>query len=152
MSDMGGKIAMCTLLFIFWLKKKLVPVFGMKRRGEDGLQMRKRHNKPERQDCSPDVTDHWGRNDHSCEDYGLRTCERENYWDKPKYNPWEEADYNEHQLNADVHTEYYSTYTHRNDRQNSKIDRKPFIQWGCKIYACIIIAALFLFVVAFNVF
>lgn len=133
------------------VKKKLDPVFGMKRRDEDGLQMRKQHNQPERQDCSF-VTENWGRNDHWWEDYSPNTSERGNYWAKPKYNHWEEIDYNEHQLNADVHTEYSSVHTHRNNTQNSKTDRKPFILWGCKIYACIITAALFLFVVAFNIF
>ncbi|MCI4376351.1 hypothetical protein PGIGA_G00187430 [Pangasianodon gigas] len=130
--------------------EQLAPVFGMRRRDEDGLKMRKQHHKPDRQDFSPDVTDHWGRNDHLWEDYCTRTSDGEDYWAKPKYNRWEEIDYNGHQLNADVHSEYYSPHSNRNDRQNS--EDKPFIQWSCKIYACIITVALFLFLVAFTVF
>lgn len=124
----------------------------MRRRDDDGLQMRKQPNNLEHQDYIPDVTDHWGRNDHSWEDYYPRTGERENYWDKPKSNRWEETDYNGHQLNADVHGGYYSIHSNRNDRQNFRIDRKPFIQWRCKMITCIITAVLLLFVVAFKVF
>lgn len=123
-------------------------MFGMRRRDEDGLQMWKQRSKPARQD----FTDHWGREDHSWEDYYSRTSEWENYWDKPKYNRWEENDYNEHQMNADVYREYCSTHSHGNDRQNPRLDKKPFIQWSCEIYACIITVALFLFLVAFTIF
>ncbi|XP_053477394.1 serine/threonine-protein kinase VRK2 [Ictalurus furcatus] len=131
-------------------RDQLAPAFGMRRRDEDGLQMRKRNNKQERQDFSPDVTDQWGGNYHSWEAYCTRTSEGEDYWDKPKDNRWEEIDYNGHQLNADVHSEYYSTHCNRNNRQNS--EDKSFIHRSCKIYACIITVALFLILVVFAAF
>lgn len=149
MSDLRGKH--CSTCFaIYILLNKLAPAFGMRRRDEDGLQMRKQHNKPGRQDFSPDVTDHWGGNYHSWEAYCTRTSEGEDYWDKPKDNRWEEIDYNGHQLNADVHSEYYSTHCNRNNRQNS--EDKSFIHRSCKIYACIITVALFLILVVFTAF
>ncbi|KAG7333997.1 hypothetical protein KOW79_002404 [Hemibagrus wyckioides] len=117
--------------------EQFTPVFGTRRRGEDGPQTWKRHSKPERRDLSPDATDRGRRYYNSWEDSCSRISEMEDYWDKQKYNRWKEIDYNGHQLNANV---YYNTQSNRNDRQSSKI------------YACIITVALFLFLVAFIVF
>ncbi|XP_026992153.2 serine/threonine-protein kinase VRK2 isoform X1 [Tachysurus fulvidraco] len=117
--------------------EQFTPAVGLRRRDEDGLQTGKRHSKAECQDFHPDDTDHWRRSYH----------QREDFRDKPKDNRWEENDYNGHQSNANVH---YDTLSNRKDRQNS--EDKPFIQWSCKMYACIITVALFLFLVTFTVF
>ncbi|XP_046729486.1 serine/threonine-protein kinase VRK2 isoform X2 [Silurus meridionalis] len=114
--------------------QQLAPVFGLGRGEENSLQIWKQHNKPELQDFIPDVTDHWRRNG----------------WDKPKYSQLEEIDYNRHQLNADVPSDFYSPQSNRNDIENSK--DKPFTQRSCKIYACIITVALFLFLLAFKIY
>ncbi|KAM9477347.1 serine/threonine-protein kinase VRK2 [Clarias gariepinus] len=120
--------------------KQLAPGFGLRKRPENDLQMRKQHITSEYQDFSPDVTDHRGRNYHAFEDNYTRTNDGEDYWDKPKYNCYVESDYNKHGLKTDMHSEWYI------------VKDKPFIQCSCKIYAYTITVALFLFLVALIVF
>lgn len=149
MSDMCN--ARFLTVYIFTEKKKKLPsVFGTRTRELDGPQMWKQHNKPKRQDFSPDVTDHWGRNDHLCEDSCITTRDWNDYWGKVKYNCWEETDYNGHQFSADVRKEYRFTHSSGNERQNIK--HTSFIRWSCKLCACIFTVALFFFLVAITVF
>lgn len=102
-------------------------------------------NKPKHQDFDPDVTDHRERYCHPSEGPCTGTSESKDNRDKPKYNRWEEIDDNGHQTSANMH---YSTQGKRNDGQNLK--DKPFELWGCKGYACFLIFALFIFLVAFT--
>lgn len=129
-----------TVYILVKKQQKLAPGFGLRKRPENDLQMRKQHITSEYQDFSPDVTDHRGRNYHAFEDNYTRTNDGEDYWDKPKYNCYVESDYNKHGLKTDVHSEWYI------------VKDKPFIQCSCKIYAYTITVALFLFLVALIVF